>query len=130
MSGIPQYELELRQLVNFVFHVGENLGAVGRYFKTEDKAFRFLVPGYIDTDDSNHYGLRLYCLPINERIVFIFNGCAKTAQKVLDCPNCSYHFRMANLMAQKIIQAMQSGFIRINKNGDKLDIDEDFSLPL
>lgn len=119
---------ELQQLVRFVFDVGDVYGAVDRHFKTEGKAFRFLEPGYIETENPNHYGLRLYCLPINEKIVFLFNGCAKTAQKIKDCVNCSYHFHMANLLSTKILEAKQDGFININKEGDTLEIDENFDL--
>lgn len=128
ISGRPELMEDLRKLLRFVVDVGQLWGAVQRHFKTEGKAFRFLEPGYIETEDPDYFGLRLYCLPVNDKIVILYNGCAKTAQKVQDCENCSYHFHMANLITRKILEALHEDFIRINRKGDELEIDEDFNL--
>ncbi|MCW3110574.1 MAG: hypothetical protein JWQ09_5080 [Segetibacter sp.] len=119
---------ELRQLVSFIYEMGERKGAIKKFFKNEDYAFRFSVPGYIETHNPLNFGFRLYCLPINENIVILFNGCMKTNQKATQCQNCSSHFRTANRLSQKINEAINQGFIQINESEDGLIIDENFTL--
>lgn len=119
---------ELRQLVSFIAQMGERKGAIKNFFKNEDYAFRFSVPGYIETYNPLNFGFRLYCLPINENIVILFNGCMKSNQKATQCPNCSSHFRTANRLSQKINEAINEGSIQINESEDALIIEEDFTL--
>lgn len=58
--------------------------------------------GLADDEDeplTDDIMLRLYCYPISERIILLFNGDYKTAQKVLDCPNVRPHFWFARAAA-------------------------------
>lgn len=121
----PERNKELEHLVHFLGKVG-GVGAHDRFFKDEDSASRFMPWNKKFVSEFNYFGLRLYCLKINERIVIIFNGCEKTAQVVKNCRNCSMIFREANQFARKIQQAIRDGDITVES--DRLIFEHDFIL--
>lgn len=102
---------KLGELVIFINEIGEKYGAKTHLFRDERKA-EALPPEYFqylesdESDNNSPYGLRLYCMRVNESVVILFNGDLKTAQKVQDCKNCKPHFDRANKFALKIQEAI------------------------
>lgn len=74
--------------------------------------------------------LRLYALRISDEIVFLFNGDFKTAQKAQDCPNVYPHFRLANLLSEKITNAIIQKDIKVDFENKSLLTNPDFILEL
>ena len=124
---------QLGELNNLIFEIGDKYGAYPEQFRDERKAdalppeyFQYL--GLDDIDPSNKFGLRLYCLRLNESVVILFNGDLKTTQKADDCSNCRKHFQLANRATAKIDQAIKERSI-MPVNKDILDI-ENFEFEL
>ena len=118
------------RLINFVVRIADedDIEDIKTFFKQENTASRFYETGFIEIEDQKGMGLRLYCYPISNEIVVIFNGCEKTALKAQECPNCSMHFYNANIVSRKIIGALASKQIAISEDKYYLEIEEDFSL--
>lgn len=72
---------------------------------------------------SDDIMLRLYCYPISERIILLFNGDYKTAGKAQDCPNVSSHFWFARRAATEMLVQRRDWSTR----GDEL-LPEDLTL--
>ena len=102
---------------------------IEKLFKGEDAAYRF--EKNFEEKKLGSSGLRLYCLPMDlwrPRIIILFNGCLKTADKNHLCDNCRGHFNYASQLSKKITQAVAMNDIRIINNGTQLEVDEDFLL--
>jgi hypothetical protein len=121
---------ELGELIAFIREIGMKYGAKKSLFRHEAAAEALAVPTVshidIDSDEETHFGLRLYCIRLTESIVILLNGDRKTTQKAQDCPNCKYHFQLANKISVKITQAIiEKDIILENKT---ILFDEDFEL--
>ena len=120
---------ELRELLIFLKEIGNEHGALSRYFHHEAAAHALAVPylRHIDIDiENNDFGLRLYCLRLSESIVILFNGDRKTTQTAQDCPNCAKYFRLAQRITSIIdSEIREKNIIPIWK---KLLFDNDFDL--
>ena len=79
---------------------------------------------------GNNYGaiknLRLYCLVLNEHVVFLFNGGIKTTNNAKDCPNVGPHIKRANRIAKKIDELLKQN--ELTWNFDHTDIKFDKNL--
>jgi hypothetical protein len=64
--------------------------------------------------------LRLYCLRVNDCVVFLFNGGVKTQSNAKDCPNVGPYIRQANRITQKINQLFSDK--EISWNNGRTDI--------
>lgn len=77
------------------------------FFRPEQKASALPSPrgSRVGIEIKSDTTLRLYCVRINEDIVILCSGDIKTKDNAQDCPNVSYHFRLANKISQKIDEA-------------------------
>lgn len=108
--------------------MGREIGAKARYFRPEQQAFALPPPSYIA--DSGPTDLRLYCLRLNDRVVILFNGGAKTTAKAQDCPRVGPLFRQANRLTKQIDEAIKHRELRFDPETDDLIIPEDFNVEL
>ena len=124
---------ELSELNRYIQNIGNSYGgAHQRHFKVEDAAERLPPPyhEFVDTDDPNDYGLRLYCIRLCPTIVILLNGDRKTALKVQDCNNCYPHFDLARKISKALTKAIVEGEIELDHIERKILINEDFDLTI
>ena len=132
MSANTNDQIELNEIRRYIQKIGNEWGAEPVHFKDERAAERLPPPYYhfIDSDDPNDYGLRLYCIRLTKEIVILLNGGRKTDRNPERCKNCSQHFKFANRLAEKINEAITEKFIYLNSDTREIEIDEDFDLEL
>ncbi len=125
-------QVELAEINRYIQLIGQKYGAHENHFKNEDAAERLPAPyhHFIESDNPDDYGLRLYCIRLSHSIVILLNGDRKTKLKVAECENCKPHFTKAVALAKKITAAILNGDIEINDDEKKIDICEDFELTL
>ena len=110
------YPIQLGELNAYIKEIGEFYGAQKRFFRHERIAHAlpphfFEYEGKDEERPENGFGLRLYCLRLNESVVILFNGDLKTAQLVQDCDNCRKHFDLANRISKGIDAAIRGNEI-------------------
>ena len=98
-------ESDFRSQVNRLLRLIENIGnhkegAVYDLFRQERLCIALPPKGRY----QGEIDLRLYCFWVSERIVILFNGGLKTANKAQDCPNVSHHFYNAQGWARQLIE--------------------------
>ncbi|MDN3654045.1 hypothetical protein QWZ08_00320 [Ferruginibacter paludis] len=122
--------VELAEINRYIQQIGEKYGASENHFKPEDAAERLPPPyhEFIETEDVNDFGLRLYCIRLTTGIVILLNGDRKTALKVKDCEKCYRHFDLARKIARKINAAILDGYIEINDSAREIEVEQDFEL--
>lgn len=99
--------LEEIQIIYQVIYEMQYRGAKAYYFKPESSASALpKVSVEIKSANENDYGIRLYCVRINDYAVILLNGGIKTALKPQDCPNVKIHFKNAVNIANKIDNAI------------------------
>lgn len=131
MSLQPKDLVELNEIRRYIQQIGTFLGADERHFKHERAAERLPPPYYyIESDDPNDFGLRLYCIRISTEFVILLNGGRKTNINPELCENCRQHFQFANRLAIAITNAIIEKSIRLNDNDREIEIDEDFELEI
>lgn len=120
MEDIEELEDDLSNLLVWLEEIGENYGAQKRFFRNEAwiADVQALPPPrkQMQIKEIEVDNLRLYCLILNEHVVFLFNGGIKTTDKAQDCPNVGAYFKQANQLALKIDQLIKSGDIIWNSN--------------
>lgn len=119
---------ELENLLKIIETIGTKWGYRQDLFKSEDAAYRFVVPFTLRTNENSNFGLRLYCLVLSEKVIIILNGDIKTEQAVINCSNCLPHFKLSNNAAKAIEKAMDSKYLEINEFD--IEIEEDFELEI
>lgn len=78
-------------------------GALKVFFKEEGAANALpIVPQSLQVANGTDYGIRLFCIRINDNIVVLLNGDIKTALKNKDCENVRQHFNNARAIAMEI----------------------------
>jgi len=125
-------QVELGEINRYIQVIGQKKGAHENQFKKEDAAERLPPPyhHFIESDDPDDYGLRLYCIRLSPFIVILLNGDRKTNLKALLCGNCKPHFVKAVALAKKLTEAILNGDIEIDEEEKEIIIDEDFELTL
>ncbi|MFN8291216.1 MAG: hypothetical protein U0U70_13245 [Chitinophagaceae bacterium] len=123
---------DFQELMVFAEQIGTIYGAIDRKFKKEDKAERLNQPLKIieveNEKGNGDYGLRLYCIRIDEHNVILFNGDRKTVSgDIMGCENCKPYFLRANTLATAILNAFASGDFRI-EDKFKIIVREGFTL--
>jgi len=129
--GVHEKDRRQRDEINrFIDKIGKFYGAQDQYFKREGWAERLPPPKYhfVDSDGETDFGLRLYCVRVNEELVILLNGDRKTAQSVKDCPNCKPHYDLANQLSDALYNAVKEGKIEIV--GRDILIDDGFTLEI
>jgi len=131
MNLNPKNKIEFQELIVFIKQVGNQYGALQRYFHHEAAADALSLPypylEHIDIEpENNNFGLRLYCLRFSESIVILFNGDRKTAFKAQDCPHCAKYFKLAQRLSKAINSVIRDGSLIYTDHF--LLIDEDCEL--
>lgn len=126
MQGDVKDKRQVAEINRQIEQIGKYYGAQDQYFKREGNAERLPAPThrFFDSDGETDFGLRLYCIKINEQIVILLNGARKTSQRVQDCGNCKPHFDFANTISDLIFEAFKNDIIEYD--GFDILIDEDF----
>lgn len=121
---------QLGELLQIIREIGNVYGAETRFFRPERDASalpppRFQYVGDDDEDPDNQYGLRLYCLRLNDTVVILFNGDLKTAKTAQECLNCKRHFEFANRVTRRIDEGIAEKVITSgNRNIDGFELFE------
>jgi hypothetical protein len=74
--------------------------------------------------------LRLYCMVLNENVVFLFNDGIKTKDNAKDCPNVGPYIRQANRLVRLIDECINRREISWNKDHTDIEFDEDLEIEL
>lgn len=124
--------VEMAQINRYIQLIGQKYGANEHHFKNEDAAERLPPPWhhFIESDNPEDYGLRLYCIRLSPSVVILLNGDRKTKLKVAECENCKPHFVKAVALAKQITAAILNGDMEINEDEKNIVINEDFELTL
>ena len=124
--------IELSEINRHIENIGRKYGAYPIHFRNEGAADGLPPPyhQFLESDDPDNYGLRLYCIRLSPSVVILLNGDRKTALKVQDCENCKPHFEKAVALSKKITKAIIDGNMEIDEDEKELLIDEDFELTL
>ncbi len=131
MSKNAKDETELNEIRRYIRQIGKYLGALTKHFKHERAAERLPPPyHYIETDDPDDFGLRLYCIRLCNEIVILLNGGRKTSSNPEKCPNCSSHFKLANRIAIKINEAILENNMELDIEAREIVIEGDFELEI
>jgi hypothetical protein len=123
---------ELAEINRYIQDIGEKYGALKQHFKDEDAAERLPPPWhhFIESENPDDYGLRLYCIRLSPSVVILLNGDRKTKRKVAECENCKPHFAKAVALAKKITQAIVDGDMEIDEEEKEINMEDDFELTL
>ncbi|MCU0422442.1 MAG: hypothetical protein MUC81_06485 [Bacteroidia bacterium] len=105
-EGMKQMEEDLNELATWIQVIGDEYGAMPRYFRFENEAEA--LPPYIEKNN-----LRLYVCRLSEGVVVLANGGIKNGLRVQDCEELMPHFGFANKMAKQLRIMMGRGEIKI-----------------
>jgi len=98
-NDFPDHVREIQILYQVISRM-HNRGAKLYYFKNEKNAEALpIVTSNVMKANKKDFGIRLYCIFLNESEVILLNGGIKTKKKPQDCPNVKDHFRIANKIA-------------------------------
>lgn len=127
-------KIENEEELNEIFAIIDEVkirGAKKIYFNREEDNAYALPPKheyYISTDD---FGIRLYCVILTPKIIFLLNGDRKKTQTALDPRSgVSKYFRQANSLFSQLMKDKQSEIIGWNSDGPFLDFDEDYTVEI
>lgn len=121
--GVPEVETEFADLLAWLERLG-NDGAEERFFRHEQRA-QALPPNLRYLDIHYEKQLRLYCLRLSERAVFLFCGGIKTTAKAQNCPNVSQYFRDAQQFCRKIEELLRTGDVYLEPVTQRLTINSE-----
>lgn len=126
---------EYNDLMSLIKRLGNSIGAKERYFSRNEKKAEALPPDWTKLSHGERmlhvkyqHNLRLYCMRINDELVFLFNGGVKTPGNITaqECNVVRKYFNMANQLAKAVEEAIKEKEIILN--GMKLEIEEDYEL--
>jgi len=125
MEDLDEVTEDLSNLLVWIEQIGEKYGAIkNRFFRNESITadVQALPPGrkQMVAFELPVESLRLYCLVLNEHVVFLFNGGVKSTQNAKECPNVGHYIKQANLIVRKIDEHFRLG--NITWNYDQTDI--------
>jgi hypothetical protein len=130
-------------IMAWIEKIGNKVGAYEQYFRNEAETSdaRALPPAGIDKEptylelnqltneeENASNNLRLYCMRVNESVVFLFNGDIKTAEKAQHCEQVRPHFKLANKLTSLLHRAIVEKEIEWNNNFTDIVVEEDFLL--
>tara|TARA_R110002050_G_scaffold214727_1_gene350879 strand:+ start:1147 stop:1680 length:534 start_codon:yes stop_codon:yes gene_type:complete len=134
MEDIEEVEEDLSNLLVWIEEIGENIGAKKHLFRNESITadVRALPPPakQMAVHKIPVGNLRLYCLVLNEHVVFLFNGGIKTTDNAKDCPNVGPHIKRANRIAGKIDEMLRENEVTWNKDHTDIEFDENLEFEL
>lgn len=116
-------ETEFADLLAWLERLGKD-GAEERFFRHEQRA-QALPPNLRYLDIDYEHQLRLYCLRLSDKAVFLFCGGIKTTVKAQNCPNVGPHFRNAQQYCKKIEELIREGDIHIEAGTGYISINSE-----
>lgn len=104
-------------------------GAKEYYFKPEGPAKALpKVTELMKKKNKTDFGLRLYCILVNENVLVLLNGGIKTKHNPRECPNVKDHFDRALKIAEKLNKGLQEGFIYLTDREIKIEDNFEFDI--
>lgn len=129
-----EYEEDFNNLIYWLEYIGKNEGAKEKFFRNESsnsEASALPPPKSImEAHELEVKDIRLYCLRLNDNVVFLFNGGIKTTKYAQDCPNVSKYFKQANLIANKLDQLIREKEIKWNYDWTDIEYDTELKIEL
>ena len=135
MEDIGEVSDDLSNLLVWIEEIGENYGAIKeRFFRNESivadvqalpPPMKEMVAHEIIVDD-----IRLYCMVLNENVVFLFNGGVKTTDNAKDCPNVGPYIKQANTIVSKLDELLKGKEITWNKENTDIEFDENLEIEI
>jgi len=104
---------DLEQIKSEIKAIGTKFGATPRRFKKEKNAYALATHYPKRKNKVGIYGLRIYCIVVNENIVILMNGDDKTAKTAQDCPNVRMKFFDANHLDNRIREYLKNDVLKI-----------------
>lgn len=124
MESVEEATDDLDKLFVWIEIIGETVGAKKEYFRNEaitaDVSALPPPAAFMRAHKISVSHLRLYCLRVNDCVVFLFNGGVKTQTNAKDCPNVGPYIKQANRIVQEINKLFFSK--EVCWNNDKTDI--------
>lgn len=135
MKDIQDVSEDLSNLLVWIEEIGENHGAIKpRFFRNESITadVQALPPSknQMEAYEILVEDLRLYCLVLNEHVVFLFNGGIKTTINEKDCPNVGPYIKQANQIVINLDTLLKSNEIRWNESKTDIIFDKDLEIEL
>lgn len=135
MEDMEEVIEDLLNLNAWIEEIGENYGAIkSRFFRNESifADVQGLPPPrkQMVAHEVIVENMRLYCMVMNEHVVFLFNGGIKTTAKAQDCPNVGQYIKQANMLVQKIDELLKTREISWNKFQTDIEFDENLEIEI
>lgn len=135
MEDIGEVSEDLSNLLVWIEQIGENFGAIkDRFFRNESiiADVQALPPSkkQMEVYEILVEDLRLYCMVLNENVVFLFNGGIKTTDNAKECPNVGPLIKQANQIVKKIDECLKNKDISWNDDHTDIKFDEDLEIEL
>ena len=135
MEEIAEVAEDLSNMLVWIEEIGEKYGAIkNRFFRNESiiADVQALPPSkkQMEAFEIPVEDLRLYCMVLNENVVFLFNGGIKTTVNAKDCPNVGPYINQANQVVSKIDECIINKDITWNEDYTDIVFDEDLEIEL
>ncbi len=129
MNEKNEIQDDFEKLFVWLEEIGDREGAKERFFRHEGAANALPPEAYLMKAHRIKLdgGLRLYCFRLDEKVVFLFNGDIKTAQKAQDCPNVGKYFKQANRFAIAIDKLIKENEIVWTSDSSNIIFDSDLT---
>jgi hypothetical protein len=85
-------------------------------------------PRFIEINETNDFGIRLYCVRLSTGIVILLNGDRKTAQNPKNCKKCYPHFKIAVSISNQINKAIEEQQCELDHISNEILLEDDFEL--
>lgn len=134
-----EIEKELDHMITWLERIAEDVRKpyTNGYFRFEGAAsalppptFKAKAQNRFASEELGTGQMRLYCLPLNDHVVVLFNGDVKSpkVRAAQDCPAVGPHFKRANKLARSINEAFTAGDITWTKGRTDIHYERDLEL--
>ncbi len=135
MEDIGEVAEDLSNLLVWIEEIGERYGAIkNRFFRNESiiADVQALPPSkkQMEVNEIPVEDLRVYCMVLNENVVFLFNGGIKTTDNAKECPKVGPYIKQANQIVRKIDECLKNKDISWNKDRSDIEFDEELEIEL
>ncbi len=101
LKQFKEIEILIKEITDYTGANEKNFRSEGLFSAIPNNSYTFW-----DSDGIFHYGQRQYCIRVSNEILILLNGCSKTAQNPMDCPNCRAPFIFAKSVAIAFYDAL------------------------
>ncbi len=135
MEDIVEVAEDLSNLLVWIEEIGEYFGAIkDRFFRNESITadVQALPPSkkQMEINEILVEDLRLYCMVLNENVVFLFNGGIKTTDNAKECPNVGPYIKQANQIVRKIDECLKNKDISWKDDHTDIEFDENLEFEI